>query len=44
MATVTIHGTMKPGTAFDPGLIAEHYWRLHAQSPGEWETEVAYRG
>jgi NAD(P)-dependent dehydrogenase (short-subunit alcohol dehydrogenase family) len=44
VATVTIHGTMKPGTAFDPGLIAEHYWRLHAQPPGEWETEVAYRG
>jgi NAD(P)-dependent dehydrogenase (short-subunit alcohol dehydrogenase family) len=44
VATVTIHGTMKPGTAFDPGLIAEHYWRLHTQPPAEWETEVAYRG
>jgi len=44
VATVTIHGTMKPGTAFDPGLVAEQYWRLHTQPRQEWETEVAYRG
>lgn len=44
VATVTIHGTMKPGTAFDPGLIAEHYWRLHTQPRADWESEVAYRG
>lgn len=44
VATVTVGGAVAPGTAFDPEDIAEHYWRLHIQSRGEWEREFVYRG
>ncbi|MET7993478.1 SDR family NAD(P)-dependent oxidoreductase [Amycolatopsis sp. NPDC005232] len=37
-ATVTVGGTVEKGTAFDPDVVAEHYWRLHTQ--GVWEREV----
>ena len=43
-ATVTVAGAIAPGTDFDPADIAEHYWRLHAQVPGQWEREVMYEG
>jgi NAD(P)-dependent dehydrogenase (short-subunit alcohol dehydrogenase family) len=39
VTTVTIRGMLKVGTAFDPDLIAEHYWRLHRQGRAEWEPE-----
>ena len=39
ITTVTIRGMLKVGTAFDPELIAEHYWRLHRQGRAEWEPE-----
>lgn len=42
-ASVTVAGPVAPGTDFDPDDIAEHYWRLHTQEPGEWEIE-AYHG
>lgn len=38
-ATVTICGMVKPGTAYDPDAIAEHYWQLHCQKPSEFERE-----
>ncbi len=44
VATVTVGGTVAPGTAFDPDDIAEHYWRLDQQPPGSWEREVVYDG
>jgi NAD(P)-dependent dehydrogenase (short-subunit alcohol dehydrogenase family) len=44
VATVTVGGTVAPGSAFDPDEIAEQYWRLHAQPPGSWEREVLYSG
>ncbi len=44
VATVTVSGTVAPGTAFDPDDIAEHYWRLHTQPTGLWEREVVYDG
>jgi NADP-dependent 3-hydroxy acid dehydrogenase YdfG len=43
-ATVTIHGVMAPGTAFDPQLIAEEYWAVHTKPRAEWAWEHAYRG
>lgn len=43
-ATVTIGGLVKPGTAFDPDLIAEAYWKLHAQPKGSFEREVVLQG
>lgn len=44
VATVTIAGTVAPGTAFDPDDIAEHYWRLHTQPRHQWEREVLHSG
>jgi NAD(P)-dependent dehydrogenase (short-subunit alcohol dehydrogenase family) len=44
VATITVCGTVAPGTAFDPDDIAEHYWRLHTQAPGDWEREATYGG
>ncbi|WP_151774131.1 SDR family NAD(P)-dependent oxidoreductase [Streptomyces abyssomicinicus] len=42
VATVTVGGAVAPGTAWDPDDIAEHYWRLHTQPPGQWEREVLH--
>jgi NAD(P)-dependent dehydrogenase (short-subunit alcohol dehydrogenase family) len=44
VATVTVGGAVAPGGQFDPDLIAEEYWRLHAQRPEGWEHEVAFTG
>lgn len=43
-ATVTIAGTVAPGSAFDPGRIADVFWQLHAQVRPEWSVEVVYDG
>ena len=43
-ASVTVYGTVAPGTAFDPDDIAERYWQLHCQPRQAWELEVAYTG
>ncbi len=43
-ATVTVYGTVAPGTAFDPDDIAEHYWRLHRQPREAWELEAVHTG
>jgi NAD(P)-dependent dehydrogenase (short-subunit alcohol dehydrogenase family) len=44
VATITVAGTVAPGSAFDPDEIAEQYWRLHTQPRGAWEREVLYSG
>ena len=44
VATVTVGGTVAPGSAFDPDEIAEQYWRLHTQPRGAWQREVLYSG
>ena len=43
-ATVTICGMIQPGTAFDPGTLAEHFWQLHAQPRGAFEVERIIKG
>jgi short-subunit dehydrogenase len=43
VATVTITGLVKPGTRFDPDVIAESYWRLYQQKPHSFEREIIYR-
>lgn len=43
VATVTICGTVEPGTHFDPDTIAKSYLMLHNQSPETWETEAVYQ-
>jgi short-subunit dehydrogenase len=42
VATVTICGYVRPGTHFDPDLIAEAYWTLHTQPAGERQREIQY--
>jgi len=44
VATVTIAGTVAPGTAFDPDRIAERFWLLHAEPPTAWRVEEVYAG
>lgn len=44
VATITVGGTVAPGTPFDPDVIAEHYWRLHRQPANAWEHEVLHAG
>ncbi len=43
-ATVTIGGSVAPGTAFDADRIAESFWALHAQPAGAFEREIVCRG
>jgi short-subunit dehydrogenase len=43
VGTVTICGTVQPGTHFDPDAIAQSYLALHLQLPTAFETEVIYK-
>ncbi len=43
-ASVTVGGEIATGSAFDPDVIAEHFWRLHAQPRQHWETLYAFDG
>jgi len=43
VGTVTICGTVEPGTHFDPDAIAQSYMALHKQSSEIAETEVIYK-
>ncbi|MFC9688983.1 SDR family NAD(P)-dependent oxidoreductase [Kribbella sp. NPDC056951] len=43
-ASVTVYGSVAPGTAFDPDRIAEEYWTLHQQPRDHWQQEVHYTG
>ncbi len=43
VGTVTIAGMVASGTAFDPDLIAEHYWALHRSGPGA-SAEIVHDG
>ncbi len=44
VASVTVVGVIAPGTALDPDVLAEEYWRLHAQPHGEWAVDVVVDG
>lgn len=44
VATVTIHGPIEPGTAYDPDTIADRYWALHRQPRAEWEVDHQFIG
>jgi NAD(P)-dependent dehydrogenase (short-subunit alcohol dehydrogenase family) len=43
-ATVTIAGTVAPGTAFDPDTIAELFWTAHTDPTDAWQTEYRFTG
>jgi short-subunit dehydrogenase len=42
VTTVTVCGFVQPGTHFAAEKIAEEYWRLHIQTPGQFEREIVY--
>jgi len=44
VATVTIAGTIAPGTDFDPQRIAESFWDLHTRPDDDTTVEVKYTG
>ena len=41
---VTVAGTIASGTSFEPDLIADAYWDLHAQPPARWTAERVFDG
>ncbi|GET37645.1 SDR family NAD(P)-dependent oxidoreductase [Microseira wollei] len=43
VATVTVCGTIEPGTHFDPDTLAEVYWQLHEEERSAWQREVVYQ-
>jgi NADP-dependent 3-hydroxy acid dehydrogenase YdfG len=40
--TITIHGVIAAGTAFDAQVIAEEFWTVHSQPRAEWTWEHPY--
>lgn len=44
VATVTVDGPVAPGTAFDPTVIADHYWHLHRQPRDQWQHDILHTG
>jgi NAD(P)-dependent dehydrogenase (short-subunit alcohol dehydrogenase family) len=43
-AIVTIAGSVKPGTDFDPDKIAELFWTAHTDPKDAWQTEYRFTG
>jgi NAD(P)-dependent dehydrogenase (short-subunit alcohol dehydrogenase family) len=43
-ATITIAGSVAPGTAFDPDNIAELFWTAHTDPADAWQTEYRFTG
>lgn len=44
IAQVTVCGFVNPDDPkFSPAMIAEEYWRLYCQQPGEFEQEIIYK-
>jgi NADP-dependent 3-hydroxy acid dehydrogenase YdfG len=42
VSTVMIRGQISPDTAFDAGLIADAYWRVHTRPRADWTWETPY--
>jgi NAD(P)-dependent dehydrogenase (short-subunit alcohol dehydrogenase family) len=42
VSTVTIRGSVKSGTYFDPALIAECFWQVHSEPKEQWKPEIMY--
>jgi NAD(P)-dependent dehydrogenase (short-subunit alcohol dehydrogenase family) len=43
VSSVAIHGTMAKGTPYDPALVADAYWRVHARPETEWAPDYHFR-
>jgi NAD(P)-dependent dehydrogenase (short-subunit alcohol dehydrogenase family) len=44
VATITISGRIRSASdyAYDPDLLAEHYWAIHRQARPDWQADVRY--
>jgi hypothetical protein len=42
--SVTVNGTLKKGTAFDPDRVAEAVLAAARQPEAQWRSEVPYDG
>lgn len=42
VAVVAVCGIVEPGGLFDPDLVAEQYWQLHAQPLDQAQRELVY--
>lgn len=42
VATVEIHGHIQSDPYYAPDRLAEAYWRLHQQTPDQFESELVY--
>jgi NAD(P)-dependent dehydrogenase (short-subunit alcohol dehydrogenase family) len=42
--TVTVTGQIAPGTAFDPGAIADAFWTMHSDPPENLRSEIIFTG
>ena len=42
--SVTVNGTLEPGTAFDPDRVAEAIFAAARQDESSWRTELPYDG
>jgi NAD(P)-dependent dehydrogenase (short-subunit alcohol dehydrogenase family) len=42
VAVISICGIIEPGGPFDPNLIADRYWELHATAAGRRQRELVY--
>jgi NAD(P)-dependent dehydrogenase (short-subunit alcohol dehydrogenase family) len=42
--SVTVNGTLAPGTAFDPALVADAVYAASRQDEAHWQVEVPYDG
>jgi len=42
--SVTVNGTLAPGTAFDPALVADAVYAASRQDDAHWQVEVPYDG
>jgi NAD(P)-dependent dehydrogenase (short-subunit alcohol dehydrogenase family) len=43
-ATLTVNGTLEPGTPFDPEHVAEALWQLTVREDEDWTSEVGFDG
>jgi len=43
VATVTVCDVVRPGTAYDPDLIAEVFHELHHEERADWRTDVIFQ-
>ena len=42
-ATITICGFVQPGAPLSPSWVAQNFWDLYLQAPGQWEKERTLR-